>query len=64
MCYLFGTHSETRANQASGGKGSSSRTNVATFEFSFVFVTFVSRFFATKHSLIFTGKTHRYRGRR
>ena len=28
------------------------RTNVATFECSFVFVTFVSRFFATKHSLI------------
>ena len=28
------------------------RTNVATFECSFIFVTFVSRFFATKHSLI------------
>ena len=28
------------------------RTNVATFECSFVFVTFVSRIFATKHSLI------------
>ena len=29
------------------------RTNVATFECLFVFVTFVSRFFATKHLLIF-----------
>ena len=28
------------------------QTNVATFECSFVFVTFISRFFATKHSLI------------
>jgi len=32
--------------------GTRAQTNVGTFEFSFIYVTFVSRFFAPKHLLI------------
>ena len=39
-------------NNLSGHICIKARTNVVTFECSFVFVTFVSRFFVTKHSFI------------